>query len=379
MIQDENQIETPIYTLTGFDAVNRQAHFMVTSRGPGLPGEPYPLVPELVGPLERAFREGVPTYTDIYKNQSGTWITAFAPIRDARGRVFAVLDVDYRVEVYLDRLAEVRRRLYLNSLAGALLALIIGVLIARQITQPLAQLSALARRVVEGDLSARAHVTARDEIGMLANVFHLMVERVQVSHQSVVDILVRALEARGGETGSLRRVANAAVALADHLELSATQREALELGALVHNIGEIRIPEALLLKSEPLTENEQQIIEQHPMWGVEILETVPLLTPALDVVGAHHERYDGTGYPQGLRGEEIPLTARIFAVVDTLDIMTHGGPNWRAQPLSEALKVLATEAGKRFDPRVVEAALSISENQWAELLQRQTSDSNIGQ
>ena len=148
-------------------------------------------------------------------------------------------------------------------------------LIARQITQPLAQLSALARRVVEGDLSARAHVTARDEIGMLANVFHLMVERVQVSHQSVVDILVRVLEARGGETGSLRRVANAAVVLADHLELSATQREALELGALVHNIGEIRIPEALLLKSEPLTENEQKIIEQHPMWGVEILETVP--------------------------------------------------------------------------------------------------------
>ena len=105
----------------------------------------------------------------------------------------------------------------------------------------------------------------------------------------------------------------------------------------------------------------------------------PLLTPALDVVGAHHERYDGTGYPQGLRGEEIPLTARIFAVVDTLDIMTYGGPNWRAQPLSEALKVLATEAGKRFDPRVVEAALSISENQWAELLQCQPSDSTFTQ
>ncbi len=322
MIQDENQIETPIYTLTGFDAVNRQAHFMVTSRGPGAPGEPYPLVPELVDPLGRAFREGVATYTDIYKNQSGTWITAFAPIRDAQGRVFAVLDVDYRVEVYLDRLAEVRRRLYLNSLAGALLALVIGVLIARQITQPLAQLSALARRVVEGDLSARVHISALDEIGMLANVFHLMVERVQVSHRSVVDVLVRALEARGGETGSLQRVANAAVMLGDHLELSATQREALELGALVHNIGEVRIPEALLLKSEPLTANEQQIMEQHPMWGIEILETVPLLTPALDVVGAHHERYDGTGYPQGLRAEEIPLTARIFAVVDTLDVMT---------------------------------------------------------
>ena len=110
------------------------------------------------------------------------------------------------------------------------------------------------------------------------------------------------------------------------------------------------------------------------MWGVEILETVPLLTPALDVVGAHHERYDGTGYPQGLRGEEIPLTARIFAVVDTLDVMTHDGPNQRARPLSEALETLETESGKRFDPRVVEAALNISEDQWAELLQCQTSD-----
>ena len=371
-IQDENQLATPIYTLTGFDAVNRQAHFMVTSRGSGNPGEPYPLAPELVEPLGRAFHEGVATYTDIYKNQSGTWITAFAPIRDVNGRVFAVLDVDYRVEVYLDRLAEVRRRLYLNSLAGALLALIVAVLIARQITQPVAQLSALARRVVEGDLSARVHVAARDEIGMLANVFHLMVERVQVSHRSVVDILVRALEARGGESGSLRRVATATMALADRLELSATQREALELGSLLHNLGEIRIPEALLEKPEPLTADEQQIIEQHPMWGVEILETVPLLTPALDVVGAHHERYDGTGYPQGLRGEEIPIPARIFAVVNALDILTHDRPNRRARPLSEALEVLKTESGKQFDPRVVEAALSMPENQWAEVLECQT-------
>ena len=111
------------------------------------------------------------------------------------------------------------------------------------------------------------------------------------------------------------------------------------------------------------------------MWGVEILETVPLLTPALDVVGAHHERYDGTGYPQGLRGEEIPLTARIFAAVNTLDVMTHDGPNRRAHPLFEAMEVLKAESGKQFDPRVVETALSISEDQWAELLQCQTSDS----
>jgi len=368
MIQDTNHIETPIYTLTGFDAAKHEAHFMVTSRGPGLPGETYHLAPELLEPLGQAFNEGIATYTTIYRDQAGTWITGFAPIRDSSGRVFAVLDVDYRVEVYLKRLAEIRQQLYLTSLAGALLALAAGALIARQITLPVSQLSGLARRVVEGDLSARVHVAARDEIGMLANVFHLMVERLQVSNRSVVDVLVRALESRGGETGSLRRVAIAAIALADHLDLSPTQREAVELGALLHDIGEIRIPEALLKKSEPLTPEEKQVIEQHPMWGVEILETVPLLTPALDVVGAHHERYDGTGYPQGLHGEEIPLTARIFSVVNALEIIVHAKPNQPTRPLSQALEALKIDSGKQFDPRIVDAALSIPEQQWAELL-----------
>ncbi|HET8563070.1 MAG TPA: HD domain-containing phosphohydrolase, partial [Candidatus Binatia bacterium] len=229
------------------------------------------------------------------------------------------------------------------------------------ITRPVAQLVALARRVVEGDFSTRVRISARDEIGMLGNVLHLMVERLKVSHESMVDVLVRALEARGKEPGSLKRVAKAALAVADHLELSPTQRDALELGALLHDIGEIRTPQQT---------NGNQISgdghrsEQHPLWGVEILETVPLLTQALDVVGGHHERYDGTGYPQRLRGEEIPLTARIFAAVDALDAITHE----RALPTSQALEVLRQEAGKQLDPRVVEATLKITKERWAEIL-----------
>ena len=101
---------------------------------------------------------------------------------------------------------------------------------------------------------------------------------------------------------------------------------------------------------------------------MEILEAVPLLTPALDVVGTHHERYDGTGYPQGLRGEEIPLTARIFSVVNALEISVRGRPNQPARSLSEALKTLKIDSGKQFDPRIVDAALGISEQQWSELL-----------
>ncbi len=367
-IQDENRLATPIYTLTAFDAARREARFMVTSRGLGMPGEPYPLVPALLEPLARAFREGVATHTGIYANQSGTWITAFAPIRDAGGRVYAVLDVDYPVEVYLGELALVRRRFYLHSLAGAILALLAGALIARRITRPTAQLASLARSVVEGDLTTRVQIGARDEIGLLGNIFHLMVERLHVSHRSMVDVLVRALEARDGADGSLRRLAAATLAVADRLEVSRTQREALELGALLHDIGEIRTPEAILRKPGPLTADERAVVEQHPARGVEILEAVPLLTPALDVVGAHHERYDGKGYPAGLRGEEIPFTARIFAAVDALEAITHDRPYRRARSVLEALQVLREEAGKQFDPRVVETLLALSPERWQELL-----------
>jgi putative nucleotidyltransferase with HDIG domain len=182
--------------------------------------------------------------------------------------------------------------------------------------------------------------------------------------------LVRALEAREGERGGLSRVAKAALALAETLDLSPAQREALELGALLHDIGETRTPEAILQKPGPLTVEERRVVEQHPGAGVDILEAVPLLTPALDVVGGHHERYDGEGYPKGLRVEEIPLTARIFAVVDALDAMTHDRPHRHARSVAEALDEVRRGAGKQFDPRVVEAALAISEERWGELLGR---------
>jgi len=140
-IQDANRLDTPIYTLADFDAAKRQARFMVTSRGPGAPGEPYPLVPELIEPLGRAFREGVATYTPIYHNQSGTWLTAFAPITDGNGRAVAVLDVDYRVHVYVNRLAQVRATILQASLVGALIALVVGVVLARRITRPVSALT----------------------------------------------------------------------------------------------------------------------------------------------------------------------------------------------------------------------------------------------
>src|SRR5262245_56757561 len=176
IVQDENRIETPVYTLTDYDAEKRQARFMVTSRGPGAPGQPYPLVPDLIEPLGRAFRDNVATHTAIYRNQSGTWITAFAPSRNGPGPPIAVLDVDYSVTVYLSRLAAARNTIIFASLLGAMAALILGVIVARRVTGPITTLTETATRVQAGDLSVKLPVRSRDEIGRLTRAFNEMIE-----------------------------------------------------------------------------------------------------------------------------------------------------------------------------------------------------------
>jgi len=365
-IQDANQLRDPVYTLSHVDG--GMARFAVISTGHIALGTPYRLAPEIRQAVSRTVHEGISSYTDIYVDDNGTWITAFAPVRNAAGQTVAALDVDFRADVYLAQLAAVRHRLYLHSIGGALLALVAGAVLARRITRPLGQLAAAARAVVEGNLQTGVRIKTRDEIGLLGNVLHLMIERLALSNRSVVVVLSRALEARAGGPGSLRRLADATIALADRLGVTAAQREAIELGALLHDIGDVRTPEAVLQKPGRLNPEEYEIVKEHPAAGAEILGTVPLLTPALDVVSSHHERWDGRGYPLALAGDTIPLPARIFAVVDSLDAMTHARP-WRpALTVAEALEAIREEAGKQFDPRVVDAALAIGEPGWSRLL-----------
>ena len=175
-VQDANRLQAPIYTLTGFDPGARLAHFMVTSRGPGLPGERYDLVPALLAPLGRAFRDGVATQTGIYANQHGTWITAFAPLVDARGRVFAVLDVDFQVDEYFARLAPIRGVIVGASLLGGVAALALGLVVARRVTGPVTALTGGVLRVAGGDLSETLPVRSADEVGQLTRAFNQMLD-----------------------------------------------------------------------------------------------------------------------------------------------------------------------------------------------------------
>lgn len=172
----------------------------------------------------------------------------------------------------------------------------------------------------------------------------------------------RALELRDGNTeGHSQRVAELAVELAANMGLRGETLTHIRRGAILHDIGKMAIPDSILKKNSGLTDEEWQVMKMHPVYSYNLLSQIEFLRPALDIPYAHHERWDGSGYPRGLRGEEIPLAARIFAVVDVWDALTDDRmyrPAWKPE---EALAYIRSLSGSQFDPRVVEAFCALIE------------------
>jgi HD-GYP domain-containing protein (c-di-GMP phosphodiesterase class II) len=156
-------------------------------------------------------------------------------------------------------------------------------------------------------------------------------------------------------------VTRISVQLGERLGLDHDELRNLEHGSLLHDVGKIGIPDAILHKPGPLTSSEWDIMRRHPQYAFDILSPLPHLAHALDVPFCHHERYDGSGYPRGLRGHEIPLPARIFAVVDVYDAMTTERPYRPALPAEFAISHLRSHAGTHFDPVVIEAFCLLAE------------------
>ena len=175
-IRNEVLLTTPIRTLAQVDAARREARLVVDSDGAGRPGDLVTLAPELIEPLQWTFEDGVARYTGVYRTPSGAWISAFAPIPDADGTTGAVLAVDYSVDLYFDRLREVDTAIVEASLAGAVGALLVGLLFARRLTRPISALTRGVARVAAGDLSAALPVRTRDEIGLLTRAFNDMLD-----------------------------------------------------------------------------------------------------------------------------------------------------------------------------------------------------------
>ena len=188
----------------------------------------------------------------------------------------------------------------------------------------------------------------------LARSRELLLVQVQASYEGSLTMLANAIEVRDEYTrGHIERVRNYSVIIARELRPEKAFVENIRFGAILHDIGKIHVRESVLRKRTPLTEAEWAELKRHPETGAEMLKDIPYLVPAISAVRHHHERWDGKGYPDGLAGYDIPLSARIVAVADGLDAMTTNRPYHTALNAEVAYEELVDDAGKVYDPEVI--------------------------
>ena len=194
------------------------------------------------------------------------------------------------------------------------------------------------------------------ENARLVNQLQSAKDALEIAYQKTLEGWVKALELRDNETeGHTLRVANITVRLADFMGVSENEQNYIRQGALLHDIGKMAIPDSILLKPAPLSEAEWVVMKQHPVTAYTWLKDIDYLGSAVNIPHYHHEHWDGSGYPEGLHSEEIPLWARIFTIVDVWDAMLSDRPYRKAITIKDTLSYLNQETDKLFDPTVSEA------------------------
>src|SRR5271170_1876363 len=228
--------------------------------------------------------------------------------------------------------------------------------------------------------------TLRENQNYQQNLEQVVQARTELLRQAIVDLersyditleaLGDALDLKDSETeGHSKRVTAYTIALARAMGIGSDVIKIIARGAFLHDIGKMAIPDAILRKPGKLTLAEQTLMREHCERGYNILRKIPFLNEAAEIVYAHQEHYDGTGYPRGLRGNSIPIGARIFAIADTLDAMTCDRPYRKAQSLSAAFEEIKRFSGKQFDPSVVAVFLEMPKEIWPDL--RKEIDSQV--
>jgi putative nucleotidyltransferase with HDIG domain len=189
--------------------------------------------------------------------------------------------------------------------------------------------------------------------------------QIESSYESTLEALGAAIDLRDSSTaGHSHRVFRYSIEIAKALSLTEHQLTVIGFGALLHDIGKLAIPDRILLKPGPLTAEERRIMQQHVQVGYELVKGIEFLADPAEIILTHHERCDGSGYPRGLRAEDIPIGAKIFGVADTVDAMTSDRPYRTALPLQAAREQINCGSGKEYDLRVAEVFLQISNEKW---------------
>jgi HD-GYP domain-containing protein (c-di-GMP phosphodiesterase class II) len=265
---------------------------------------------------------------------------------------------------------EMRRQSLALVAAVTILAVVLGTLFAGEISRPIQALAQSARRLAGGDYSTRVEVAANNEVGLLGDAFNQMGDEIQKAIEQIrqaaatnkelfmgsIRMLANAIDEKDPYTrGHSERVAFYSMVMAKHMGMTDDEVERVYLSGIIHDVGKIGIEDKILRKPAALTEEEYEIMKQHPRKGQHILDAVPLLKEMAGPGLAHHENMDGSGYPDGLKGDEIPLLGRIVSVADAFDAMTTDRPYSKAMTFETALARLRFMAGKKFDVKCVDA------------------------
>jgi HD-GYP domain-containing protein (c-di-GMP phosphodiesterase class II) len=326
--------------------------------------------------------------------ESGTQVQSalepFTLVRDGRNVVMlgsyatAELDKNSRLGVIaiqdesaaLASVSDMRRQTIWISMVAGFLTLIIGFFFAKKLTQPVQELALGAHRIASGDFSQRINVRSRTELGDLGDSFNLMTDQLETYindlQQSAaenrelflgtVKSLAAAIDGKDPYTrGHSERVSRMSVAIAQRLGLPEDECEKIRISALLHDVGKIAIDDNILKKPAALTDDEYEIMKQHPQKGYKIMSQIRAMKEFLPGMYMHHEMVNGQGYPQGLQGDQIPLMARIVAVADTFDAMTTDRPYQLAMNFADAVARIESFVGTRYDATVVSAFVQACE------------------
>lgn len=284
--------------------------------------------------------------------------------KNSRLGVIAIQDAS----AALSSVADMRRQTILISFVAGMLTIVIGFFFAKKLTQPVQELALGAHRIASGDFSQRIKVRSRTELGQLGDSFNLMTDHLEHYIKDLqrsadenrelflgtVKSLAAAIDGKDPYTrGHSERVSRISVAIAQRLGIPDDECEKIRISALLHDVGKISIDDAILKKPAALTDDEYTIMKQHPQKGYKIMSQIAAMKEFLPGMYMHHEMVNGQGYPQGLKGDEIPLMAKIVAVADTFDAMTTDRPYQQAMKFEDAVQRIQSFEGTRYDETVV--------------------------
>lgn len=292
----------------------------------------------------------------------GSTLSGYAPVYNSHGQVVSIVGVDVATDTILTELDEYKRQTFRYTILALVIAALASLLLASGFSKRLLCLTNAVEQLACGNLNVTVAVDGSDEMARLADLLNHLAATLSSEREKMllatIKGLINALEAKDSYTyGHSSEVATLTLDICSRLNLPEAETFTIHFAAILHDIGKIGIPDNVLNKEGPLTEEEWLLVKNHPSIGARIIADIPHLNEVAEIVLHHHSRWNGHGYPEPLKGTDIPLGARIITVADSYQAMVSDRSYRRGMPEAKALAEIRRCAGTQFDPVVVDAFL----------------------